>query len=95
MVDNEMVLLDDFKVLWRSPAIPADPIVYRAGLCEELKKQIADAFLSLHSQHQARGFLKKHKAGRMMTVSDADYRILREVRAAKERLKLKDKGKIN
>lgn len=95
MVDNQMVLLEDFTVLWRSPAIPNDPIVYRAGLCEELKKQIADTFLTLHSQYQARGFLKKHKAGRMMPIGDADYQILREVRAAKERLKLKDKGKIN
>jgi len=95
MVDNQMVLLEDFNVLWRSPAIPDDPIVYRAGLCDELKKQIADTFLNLHSQYQARSFLKKHKAGRMMPISDANYQILREVRVAKERLKLKDKGKIN
>ena len=95
MVDNEMVLLESFNVLWRSPVIPADPMVYRAGLCEALKKQISDAFLTLHTQYQARDFLKKHKAGRMMPVSDASYRLLRDVRAARGQLKLKDKGKIN
>lgn len=95
MVDNEMVLLEEFNVLWRSPTIPDDPIAYRSGLCGDLKKEIAGAFLNLHSQYQAKSFLEKHKAGRMVPVSDADYAVLREVRVAKERLKQKAKGKIN
>lgn len=95
MVDNKMVLLEDFNVLWRSAPIPDDPIVYRAQLCEDLKEQVADVFLTLHSQYQARNFLKKHKAGRMVSVGEADYQILHELRVAREKLKLKDKGKIN
>ena len=39
--------VDDFNILWTSPLIPQDPFVYRATLCPELKKKIADTFLTL------------------------------------------------
>ncbi|MDH3476584.1 MAG: phosphate/phosphite/phosphonate ABC transporter substrate-binding protein [Rhodospirillales bacterium] len=83
MVRQEMVRLEDFNVLWRSPPLPENPFVYRAALCEDLKRIIADTFLTLHTQFQARHFLDSFKASRMVPVSDLDYQILRDLRGAR------------
>jgi phosphonate transport system substrate-binding protein len=83
MVRQNMVRLEDFNVLWRSPPLPENPFVYRAALCEDLKRTIADTFLTLHTQFQARHFLDSFKASRMVPVSDLDYQILRDLRGAR------------
>jgi len=38
--------LDQVRVLWKSPLIPADPIVWRTDLSPELKQKIRDFFLN-------------------------------------------------
>ncbi len=83
MVDKGEVLLEDVTVLWRSPPLPEGPFVYRAGLCADLKAAIADSFLTLHSDFDARHFLENLKSARMLPVGDADYQIIRDLRAAK------------
>lgn len=38
--------LDQVRVLWKSPLIPADPIVWRTDLSPELKQKIRDFFIN-------------------------------------------------
>lgn len=83
MVDKGDVLLRDVTVLWRSPPVAEGPFVYRTGLCAELKAVIADSFLTLHSDFDARHFLEGLKSARMLPVGDSDYQIIRDLRAAK------------
>ena len=38
--------MDDVRVLWKSPLIPADPLVYRGDLPPELKQKIRNFFVN-------------------------------------------------
>jgi len=87
VVDRGMVKFEEFNVLWRSPPIPQDPFTYRGGLCDELKRNIAETFLTLHDQAQAKQFLDNVKSNRFVPMTSADYDIVRELRAAKQKLK--------
>jgi phosphonate transport system substrate-binding protein len=87
VVDRGMVKLEDFNVLWRSPPIPQDPFTYRGALCDELKRNIAETFLTLHTQEKAKLFLDNVKSNKFVPMASADYDIVRELRAAKKKLK--------
>ncbi len=87
VVDRGMVKLEDFNVLWRSPPIPQDPFTYRGALCDDLKRNIAETFLTLHTQEKAKQFLDNVKSNKFVPMASADYDIVRELRAAKEKLK--------
>ncbi len=82
MIDKQELLLEDINLLWRSPPLPAAPLVFDAGLCEALKQTIAETFLTLHTRFEVRQFLESFKSPRMLPVTDADYQIIRDLRAA-------------
>jgi phosphonate transport system substrate-binding protein len=84
VVDRGLVKLEDFNILWRSPAIPQDPFAYRSDLCDDLKEKIRDTFLNLHKNAQAKQFLDNVSSNRFVAVTDKDYDIIRELRAAEE-----------
>jgi phosphonate transport system substrate-binding protein len=86
VVDRGLVSMEDFNVLWRSPPIPQDPFTYRGTLCEDLKRKISDTFLELHTVAEAKDFLENVKSNRFVPMTDADYDIVRELRAAKEKM---------
>ena len=70
---------DDFNVLWTSPLLPQDPFVYRATLCDGLRKAIADTFLSVDQTEDGRRYLDNVRSERMVRMTDADYDIIRSV----------------
>jgi len=70
---------DDFTVLWTSPLLPQDPFVYRATLCEGVKKTIADTFLSVDQTEDGRKYLDNVRSDRVVKMTDADYDIIRAV----------------
>jgi len=84
VVDRGMVALDDFNILWSSPAIPQDPFVYRDKLCDDLKMKIRETFLSLHDVPEAAQFLENVKSNKFVAMSDADYDIIRDLKKAKD-----------
>ena len=84
VVDRGMVKLEDFNVLWSSPAIPQDPFTYRMSLCEDLRKKIADTFLTLHTQGDTKAFLDNVKSNKFVPMSSADYDVIRDLKKAKD-----------
>ncbi len=84
VVDRGLVKLDDFNVLWSSPAVPQDPFTYRMTLCPELRQAIAETFLTLHTQEQAKQFLANVKSNKFVPMSSADYDISRDLKKAKD-----------
>ncbi len=70
---------DDFTVLWSSALLPQDPFVYRANLCEGLKKAIADTFLTVDQTEEGRTYLTNIRSERVVKMNDADYDIIRSV----------------
>ena len=83
VVERDMVKLEDFNVLWESRLVPQDPFTYAADLCPELKEQIRQTFLTLHEREEARGFLENVLSNRFVEMSDEDYDIIRDLRAAR------------
>jgi len=87
VIDRGMVKMADFNVLWESPPVPQDPFAYRGKLCPDLKKKVAQTFLTLQSQPKAKKFLDNVKADKFVPMKDSDYDLIRELRKAKEKMK--------
>ena len=66
------------KVIWTSPPIPNDPLLYRRNLSEDLKKRIRDAFFSVKNL----AFGEMGTVARFDPATDKDYDPLREIASA-------------
>jgi phosphonate transport system substrate-binding protein len=72
---------DDFNVLWTSTLIPQDPFVYRTGLCENIRKQIQDTFVTLDQTPEGKAYLTNVEAEKFVPMKDSDYDVIREATA--------------
>lgn len=84
VVNKGEVKLEEFNVLWSSPAIPQDPFVYRTTLCDDLKAQIRETFLGLSDQEAAQAFLDNVKSNTFVEMTSADYDVIRDLKKAKD-----------
>jgi len=66
------------KVVWTSPPIPNDPLLYRKTLSDDMKKKIRDAFFSVKNL----AFGEMGTVARFDPASDKDYDPLREIASA-------------
>ena len=87
VVNKGEVKLADFNVLWNSPAIPQDPFVYRNSLCDDVKAKIADTFLGLKDQMEAKKFLDNVKSDTFVKMTSSDYDVIRALKKAKDERK--------
>ena len=71
--------VEDFNLLWSSPLLPQDPFVYRTGLCPELKKKIADTYLTLDQTDVGKAYLQNVDSEKFVPMKDSDYDLIREV----------------
>ena len=84
VVSKGEVKLEDFNVIWSSPAIPQDPFVYRTPLCEDIKASIRDTFLGLKDEPSAKQFLANVKSNTFVAMSSSDYDVIRDLKKAKD-----------
>jgi phosphonate transport system substrate-binding protein len=89
VIERGMVKKEDFNYLWFSPAIPQDPFCYRKSLCPELKKKIAETFLTLHTQPSCAAYLKNVNSNKFVKMTSADYDVIRDLKKAKDAKKKK------
>jgi phosphonate transport system substrate-binding protein len=66
------------KVVWKSDPIPNDPVLYRKGLPDDLKKKIRDAFYSVKNLP----FGEMGTVARFDPATDKDYDAVRKVATA-------------
>ena len=78
-VNAGKVKLADYNVLWASPQIPLDPFVRRASLCEDIKRSVADTFLTADQTELGRKYLNSIRSERIVQMVDSDYNIIRIV----------------
>ena len=78
------VALEDYNIIWSSPAIPQDPFVYRTPLCEDIKASIRDTFLGLKDEPSAKKFLENVKSNTFVAMSSSDYDVIRDLKKAKD-----------
>lgn len=84
VIDRGIAEMDDYVVLWSSRVIPQDPFVVNGDLCPELIEQITDAFLTLSDSKEGRKYLENVNASKFVAMTDADYDIIRDLKAAKD-----------
>ncbi len=87
VVNKGEVNFDDFNFLWSSPAIPQDPFVYRNTLCDDVKEQVRETFLGLKDQAGAKAFLDNVKSNTFVSMTSADYDVIRDLKKAKDAAK--------
>jgi phosphonate transport system substrate-binding protein len=78
------VKLEDFNIIWSSPAVPQDPFVYRSPLCDDIKAKIRETFLGLKDEPSAKAFLANVKSNTFVTMTSADYDVIRDLKKAKD-----------
>ncbi|MBP0600856.1 phosphate/phosphite/phosphonate ABC transporter substrate-binding protein [Herbaspirillum sp. LeCh32-8] len=78
MIAAGKVKLSDLRVLWRSKPIPFDPYVYRGQLCADIRNTIRAVFFNGKSP-QVKAALLGLGATRFVPVTDANYKIIREL----------------
>ena len=66
------------KVVWKSPPIPNDPLLYRRSLSEDMKKRIRDAFFSVKNL----AFGEMGTVARFDPATDKDYDPIRDIASA-------------
>ena len=77
VIDRGLATMEEFRVLWQSGVIPQDPMVYRGDLCDDLKAQIRDAFLTLHEDPASQAFFDGINSTKFVPMQDTDYDIIR------------------
>lgn len=77
-IENSGVKKEDFRVLWRSAAIPRNPFVLRSRLCADIKKKIIGVFLD-SGGNANENLMRKLNVTRFVPVSDKDYQIVRDL----------------
>lgn len=66
------------KVVWKSPAIPNDPLLYRKALSEDMKKKVRDAFFSVKNL----SFGEMGTVARFDPATDKTYDPIRDIASA-------------
>jgi phosphonate transport system substrate-binding protein len=66
------------KVVWTSPAIPNDPLLYRRTLSDDMKKRVREAFYSVRNL----AFGEMGTVARFDPATDKDYDSIREIASA-------------
>ena len=90
VVNKGEVKLEDFNILWKSPAIPQDPFVYRNTLCQGLKDKIKSTFIGLSPSNPGeKKFLDNVKSNKFVAMSSKDYDVIRALKKAKDARKKK------
>lgn len=84
VLDRGIAKMEDYVVLWSSPVIPQDPFVVNGRLCPDLVNQIQSAFLALGDNEEGRQYLQNVNASKFVAMSDSDYDIIRDLKAAKD-----------
>lgn len=84
VLDRGIATMEDYVVLWSSPVIPQDPFVVNGRLCPDIIDQIQNAFLNLSGSEEGRQYLENVNASKFVAMTDADYDIIRDLKAAKD-----------
>lgn len=71
----------DLRVVESFGPYPVQPIVVRAGVGPELRRDLASALLALHEDERGRRELEQHGVLRFVPVSEEDYALERRIHA--------------
>jgi phosphonate transport system substrate-binding protein len=83
------------RIVWKSPLIPSDPIVYRADLPKGLKSKIQDFFVSYGKTPEEKAKLATRKWSGFRASDNSQLIPIRELELAKKRLEVEADSKLS
>lgn len=97
---NKPEITDKVKVIWTSPLIPSDPMVYRKDLSRELKSEIKAFFLGYGRMGDVEGANKvlagiQDGMGKFMESSNAQLYPIRQLELYKNKLKIENTEELS
>ncbi|RMO89378.1 Phosphonates ABC transporter periplasmic phosphonates-binding protein [Pseudomonas syringae pv. philadelphi] len=75
----------ELKVIWKSPLIPSDPMVWSKALSDENKARIREFFASYGNTDEEKTVLKNMQLGKFLTSSDDQLLPIRQLELFKQR----------
>ncbi|WP_282370651.1 phosphonate ABC transporter substrate-binding protein [Pseudomonas sp. PS02290] len=73
------------KVIWKSPLIPADPMVWRKGMSDAEKNKIRDFFANYGDTDEEKAVLKNMQMGKFLKSSDDQLLTIRQLELFKQK----------
>jgi phosphonate transport system substrate-binding protein len=73
------------KVIWKSPLIPADPMVWRKSLSDDDKNKIREFFATYGDTDEEKGVLKNMQMGKFLKSSDDQLLTIRQLDLFKQK----------
>ncbi|MEE4184085.1 phosphonate ABC transporter substrate-binding protein [Pseudomonas viridiflava] len=77
--------VEQLKVIWKSPLIPADPMVWSKALSDENKAKIREFFASYGDTDEEKTILKNMQLGKFLKSSDDQLLPIRQLELFKQR----------
>jgi len=82
------------KVIWKSPLIPADPMVWSKALGESEKAKIRDFFFNYGNTDEEKAVLKGMQLGKFLVSSDDQLLPIRQLELFKQRTNISADDKL-
>jgi len=84
----------DIKVIWKSPLIPSDPMIYRSDLEPQLKARIRDFFLTYGKDEREKAALKKIGISGFQASDNNQLLPIRQLELFKQKLALEKNDRM-
>ncbi len=88
-------VIEKVKVIWESPEIPSDPLVWRKDMPDDLKNKVKTFLLSYGSTPEEKEVLKKLTWSKFQESSNAQLQPTRDLEAFKVKLEQEKQAKGN
>ena len=86
--------LKELKVIWKSPLIPADPMVWSKALSDSEKTKIRDFFANYGDTDEEKAVLKNMQLGKFLKSSDDQLLPIRQLELFKQRTTISADDKL-
>lgn len=83
------------RIVWKSPLIPSDPIVYRTDLPVSLKAKIKEFFLTYGKTPEEKARLETRKWSGFRASDNSQLIPIRELEIAKKKLEIQNDAKLS
>ncbi len=88
--------MDQIRILWTSPLIPRDPLVWRKDLPADVKKKVQDFVVAYGSDEREKEILKNmYRLAGFKASTDAQLTPIRQLELFKERKKFENDENMN
>lgn len=84
MKERQPEILAKVKIIWESPEIPSDPLVWRSDMSDDMKKKVKAFFLNYGATPEEQATLKRLSWSKFQASDNSQLQPIRELEAFKK-----------